>query len=109
MTPDESKIKFGRVIARSWSDDAYKARLIDTPRAVFQEAGLEVPDDIHITVVEQTTEAAEGGNLSVVEQTGKQFVLNLPRPPADVADVELDEKRLAEVAGGSCTWCFTCW
>ena len=109
MAPEESKIKFGQVIARSWSDDAYKARLIDTPREVFQEAGLELPDDVHVTVVEQTAEAAEGGKLSVIEQTDKQFVLTLPRPPADVADMELDDERLAAVAGGDCDYCQWWW
>lgn len=109
MAPEESKIKFGQVIARSWSDDAYKARLIDTPREVFQEAGLELPADVHVTVVEQPAEAAEGGKLSVIEQTDKQFVLTLPRPPADVGDMELDDERLAAVAGGDCDYCQWWW
>lgn len=105
MDAKESNVKFGQVIARAWSDDAYKARLLETPREAFKEAGLDLPAGVQVTVVEQTGESASDGKPSVIKQTDTQFVLNLPPPPADFEDMELDDERLAAVAGGDCDYC----
>ena len=85
-TDSEARIAMGKVIARCWGDDEYKSRLIDDPRAVLSEAGLDPPPDIEI---------------KVQEQMPGQVLLTLPPRPDD-EDMELDDSRLEAVAGG--TW-----
>jgi hypothetical protein len=43
---------WGKVMARAWADESFKARLLAAPEAVFQEYGFAVPPDILIRVVE---------------------------------------------------------
>jgi hypothetical protein len=40
------------VVARAWSDDAFKRRLLDNPNDVMREAGLALPDGVNFVVVE---------------------------------------------------------
>ena len=84
-TVADRNLLLGKVIARSWDDADYKARLMDNPRAVLAEAGLDVPSGIEITVSEQ-----QPGTLH----------LTLPSRPA--GEVALDEAALEAVAGGTC-------
>ena len=94
MKADDATIRvaWGKVIARSWSDEDYKARLLDNPHAVLTEAGVDVPPDI---------------DVKVVEQMPGQVVLTLPHRPDD-EDMELDDSRLEAVAGAKWTpgWCW---
>ena len=46
-----------RVVARAWTDAAFKARLLDDPRAALAEMGLNLPEETpHLAVVENTDE-----------------------------------------------------
>lgn len=46
-----------RVVARAWTDAAFKARLLDDPRAALSEMGLNLPEETpHLAVVENTDE-----------------------------------------------------
>jgi Nitrile hydratase, alpha chain len=72
-----------KVVARAWTDPAYKAKLLSDPHSALAEAGVDVPVGIRLKVVEDTVET-------------KHFVL--PAAPADAA--ELSAEELAEVAGG---------
>ena len=76
----------GKVIARSWDDDDYKARLLSDPRAVLAEAGLDVPSGVEVTVSEQ-----------------KPGTLHLMLPPKPAGEGTLDDKALEAVSGGHCT------
>jgi hypothetical protein len=40
------------MVERSWSDPAYRRKLIDDPDATLAEAGIEVPPGVHFVVVE---------------------------------------------------------
>ena len=104
---DDAKIKLGQLIARTWSDEGYKARLFEAPREVLREAGIDLPDEIVVRVVEQPAGSGDRGQLGVMEQQGEQLVLSLPRPPADDADMALEDESLEAVAGGICCCC--CW
>ncbi len=42
------------MVERAWSDDAYKARLLEDSTAVMREAGIDIPDGITVKVVEDT-------------------------------------------------------
>lgn len=45
---------YQEVISRAWSDPAFKARLEADPAAVLREAGVPVPKDMRIVLVENT-------------------------------------------------------
>ena len=73
MAPDdasdrEAAKKFGRLVARAWSDEGFKKRLVGDPRTVLQELGIDIP---------------AGVDVKVVENTSKVIYINLPRQPVD--------------------------
>jgi len=73
---------FAKIIAKAWRDPAFKAELIANPAAALKAEGIDVP---------------EGMAVTVLENTDKQFHLVLPRAPAD----ELSDEALDAVAGGA--------
>ena len=73
---------YAKVVAKAWSDAAYKERLLRDPRAVLAEAGLEVSSSLEIAVVEDSADK-------------RHLVL-----PAKPAEGEIDEEVLAGVAAG---------
>src|SRR4051794_6983539 len=75
----------GKIIARAWSDEAYKARLVSDPGSVFEEAGLDVAEGVDIRVVEDTPGV-------------RHFVL-----PLAPGEGELSEEALEQVAAGDCS------
>src|SRR3954447_1055148 len=87
MTQDpqqqEQARQWGQVVARAWTDEAYKQRLLSDPAAVLAEQGLGVPAGVAVQVHEATA-----GVMHVV----------LPPPPSD----KLDLDQLDQVAGGFC-------
>ena len=87
QTPDAQRAAYGKVIARAWSDDAYKGRLLDDPRTTLSEAGIQVPEDVEVSVTEQ-----KAGELNLV----------LPPKPAEG---EVSDEMLQSVAGGFCSCC----
>jgi hypothetical protein len=79
----ERRQKVGRVIAKSWSDPAFKKRLIADPKGVLKEFGVDYP---------------AGTDIQVVENTEKKRYLVLPAPPSDE---ELSGADLDKVAGAN--------
>ena len=77
--------KLGQVVAKAWTDEAFKRRLLAEPGAVLREQGVDVPPGVEVRVVENTD--------AVVH-------LTLPRPPAE----ELSDEQLETVAGGDTTY-----
>jgi hypothetical protein len=80
-TVPETDNAFAKIIAKAWRDPAFKAELIANPAAALKAEGIDVPDGITVTVV---------------ENTDKQFHLVLPPVPTD----ELSEGDLEAAAGG---------
>jgi hypothetical protein len=74
---------FAKVIAKAWSDEAYKQRLIDDPRTVLTEAGIDVPENREIRVFENTDSVAN---------------IVLPTAPDEG---EISEEALNNVSGGT--------
>ena len=87
QSPDAQQAAYGKVIARSWDDDAYKAQLLNDPRSVLKDAGINVPADVEITVTEQ-----QPGQMNLV----------LPAKPVEG---EISDEALQTVAGGFCSCC----
>jgi hypothetical protein len=71
----EHERKYEQIVAKAWTDPAFKARLLADPHAVFAEYQLAVPAGTRVRVVEDTEQE-------------RHFVL--PRRPADLTDEQLD-------------------
>lgn len=67
--------QWGLLVAKAWSDDNLRERLLADPAAVLEEQGIEVPGDIELKVVEDNDQVRH---------------LILPaRPSDDLSDEEL--------------------
>src|SRR5262245_44375103 len=75
-----------RIVAKAWTDETFKKRLLADPAAVLKEHGMEMPPGIQVRIVENTEEVR---------------YLTLPRPGRPSSG-ELAEEELARVAGGLC-------
>lgn len=53
MNKDTSS-EYGKVIAKAWSDNTYKRRLMDDPNSALAEVGVTIPSGTSIRVVENT-------------------------------------------------------
>jgi hypothetical protein len=80
MNHDEFQKAWIRVVAKAWSDEHFKQRLLDDPKTVLREHGIEMP---------------AGVDVKLVEDSGKTVHLILPVRPEELSLDELDE-----VAGG---------
>jgi hypothetical protein len=76
--------QWGQLVARTWSDEAFKQRLLAAPAAVLAEQGIQFPPDVEVRVHENTDWVLH---------------LTLPPPPGD----ELSDEQLDAVAGGDTT------
>jgi hypothetical protein len=88
MTNEENGKALGKLIAKTWADGAFKARLLADPAGVLTAEGLQIP---------------AGVSVKVVENTDTVFNLVLPSKPADLSDADMD----AFSAGGR-TYYTTC-
>jgi hypothetical protein len=69
-----------KVVAKSWSDQAFKARLLADPAAVLKEHGIAIPERM---------------TIQVLEDSARVIHLILPERPRELSDLELEQ-----VAGG---------
>jgi hypothetical protein len=79
---------YAKVVARAWSDPAFKAQLLADPDAALAAAGAPVPPGVAVKVVENTDQLVH---------------LVLPERPADT---ELSQEALEKVAAGMQTVSF---
>jgi hypothetical protein len=77
--------KYGKVVAKAWTDEGFKAKLLSDPHVALAEAGIEVP---------------AGKTVKVVENTQDTVHVVLPPPPAED---ELTDEALENVAAGGTT------
>lgn len=90
MEHDEWETKYSRLIAKAWTNEAFKRRFLANPAAVLKEEGLEVPYSVEV---------------KVVEGTDSLLYLVLPPKPSE----ELSEEDLqAFSAAPPYTWCHWC-
>jgi len=82
VSREELQREYARIIAKAWSDEEFKGRLLADPKAALKEEGIDVP---------------EGITLRVFENTPTEFNFILPPKPDSS---ELREEDLAQVGGG---------
>ncbi len=75
---------YNRLVAKCWSDPAFKARLLANPADTLKAEGVELPAGIEFKIVENTPSL--------------QYWV-LPVPPKEVD--ELDDEQLSRISGGS--------
>ena len=80
MNQETQNQKMSQILARCWSDAAFKASLLADPVAVLKAQGVELPAGVQVRVVEDTDQVAH-------------WVL--PARPDALSDADLDT-----VAGG---------
>jgi Nitrile hydratase, alpha chain len=51
--PQNDSGKLLNVIAKSWTDDAYKKKLMADPKSVLADEGIEVPPEANVKVIDQ--------------------------------------------------------
>ena len=80
MNHDEQSKKISQVLAKCWSDESFKKKLMADPMGTLKAEGAKMP---------------EGMSVHVTENTDKVFNLVIPAKPTDLTDADLDK-----VAGG---------
>lgn len=92
MDPREFELAWNKVVAKAWSDEGFKNRLLAEPGVVLKENGVEL---------------APGASIKVVEDTADTRHLVLPPRPSE----ELTDEELAGVSGGgvwkACSYAFS--
>lgn len=92
-----------KVIARAWSDPAFKAEVLSDPVAAFAELDVHWPD--HYEVEFYDDPSAQVGDWSTVGK-GQQAVLRIPiPPPPDSGSMSDDDLAAIGGAGTSCCCC----
>lgn len=77
-------LRISKIIARAWTDEAFKDQLIADPAAALRAAGLAVPDGADVVVEEGATGwSMSGSSLTRMDR------LTLPLPPKPTADALL--------------------
>jgi hypothetical protein len=79
--------KYAKLIAKAWSDESFKERLLTNSRAVLEAEGISVPPGIEV---------------KVLEQTNAQFFLVIPQMPADMTGCHLEERIAAFCTATQC-------
>ena len=78
---DKKRQAYGKVVARTWRDPAFKAKLMADPQGTLTGAGITVP---------------AGATVTILENTATHFHLVLPPKPMDA----LSDDALDSLAGG---------
>ncbi|MBS0650918.1 MAG: NHLP leader peptide family RiPP precursor [Verrucomicrobia bacterium] len=83
MQQQDFQKKWAKVIAKAWSDPAYKKKLLENPEATLAAEGITFP---------------KGTQVQIHKQDDKIVHLNFPDKP----EGELSEEKLLKVAAGFC-------
>ena len=79
---EEFQKKWAKIIAKAWSDPAFKKKLLENPKAVLVAEGISLPKELHV---------------EIHESTHKVIHLNLPSKP----ESEMSEDTLLKIAAGA--------
>ena len=79
----EQRNQLADLFAACWKDEALKQRFMADPKSVLAEHGMPVPDDMDVTVVENTDNTVH---------------ITMPAPPT--GGIDLSDDDLSDAAGG---------
>jgi nitrile hydratase alpha subunit len=82
--PGDAKSVHGMIIAKAWSDPAFKAKLLADPHAALKELGVAV---------------SAGKTVKVVENADRQLHLVLPPKPAGQLSADEADRLSADRVG----------
>jgi len=77
---------YAKVIAKAWSDEEFKKRLLADSAAVLKENGIEIPEGMTVRFVEQ--------------EQPEENEIRIPLPPRPPETADLSDEDLHEVAAG---------
>ncbi|MBU0942918.1 MAG: NHLP leader peptide family RiPP precursor [Proteobacteria bacterium] len=83
MSREEQDRKMEQIIAKAWSDDVYKEKLLSEPAATLRGEGIELPAGVELKIVENTPQVT-------------YMVL-----PLKASKDELSDEALDKIAGGT--------
>lgn len=83
----EQSKRIAKLIAKVWSDEAFKESLFADPKAVLAAEGFTVP---------------AGVDVKVLEQTAQQMYVVIPARPDDITVAELDQRLAAGYSTDQC-------
>ncbi len=92
---------WSRIVARAWTDDAFKDRLLAEPKAVLLEHGIETEGDVRVT-----TDTGDDG-VEACERDATVHLI-LPPPPSGLFEEELVPTGVAFCGCGGCHRCGRC-
>jgi len=76
--------KYAKLVAKTWSDEAFKERLLTDSRTALESEGISVPP---------------GVDVKVVEQTDTQLFVVIPKKPVSAGVMYIDERAAAFLCG----------
>ena len=71
--PGKRVSAWSEVVAKAWSDEGYRQRLLSDPIPVLREAGFNIPDGASVSILVESN------------QNHRTFILP-PKPPAEIYD-----------------------
>jgi hypothetical protein len=86
--------QWGLIVARAWSDEGLKSRLLSDPGTVMREHGLEPPAGVEIRVIE--------------DSQGVRHYMLPASPSGDLSEEELSPAVGADSFSGICGRCGRC-
>ena len=91
MNIEENKKLWARIVAKAWCDEAFKAALLNNPEQVLKAEGAEIPEGVHVHVVEEQKPS-----------TAEDIYLYLPPVKETII---MDETEVKKAAKSCCaTW-----
>ena len=91
MNIEENKKLWAKIVAKAWCDEAFKAALLNNPEQVLKAEGAEIPEGVHVHVVEEQKPS-----------TAEDIYLYLPPVKETII---MDETEVKKAAKSCCaTW-----
>ncbi len=75
----ENEENLAKAIARSWTDEGFRSRLISNPREALSELSIRLPKDLKVRVLEETQE--------------NSLTISIPRRPDNASSMSTKELR----------------
>src|SRR5215210_9522254 len=96
----ETAQTWSKIIAKAWSDDSFKDKLLSDPKPILSEYGIHDLDAYHVQVVEDPNARVGDWHIQGRGSSATYIVAIPPKPNGELSDSELEG-----VAGAGCSCC----